>query len=933
MTRARDPSTLAPLAGVQIDPHGCVRARDIFDLKLCHSTGQRLDCRVELILRDCSNGDATNGDVLVCEVDNASRWLLLPPLQQHQLSARHGTGKGEIVVMVRGSGASGRLWQELLCLQPEDEEAGPEWLKMLASDPIPPEVNAGARLLTQSPQHTGAPQVLRGLYAGLDSRPTSPIEVDIPLGEQASVISRHWGSRPSSRDAKRETPSTHVRDLPSTPTRKAGRSERIESSTGSPRSLNEAMRNAGSVSREPHGSNVAREHYTPRTKTATPATPNSDYQRMSRFAKHEELSDVGGSTVSLSRPGSPSATSNASKGYSVWLPQQNTGVDEEDEMIARGEVAHDSGSGEGRASPITRHGSPALDKTQEPGAGSGKIISSTSPSSIKRKEVPRTASRSPSPSTPARIAQSPQTPQRSAMQLRGASTPQFTPPSSGPRGHRRSSSPLKHEYAPSLSSDDSPDARELLDDDDDMSISSASSADDIVPSLPPMGLFNNRKKRPDSAHSPNNPATVAPSQSASQTPMQNVLDEVTMTDRKIASIFCWSEEGTWDSLCPDECSIVVSPGLIEAFAMSSAHSGIAGNPPSSPSSPFFSSRPEGIAPLIGLELTPLVPLRRGTAIDISIRSPPTPISTVKASTNNIMFRSRNNLECEHLYNAINHARINNPTYIALQNARPGGNSNWSAYMDGRSNATHRPSWWRLGRRRSSYRATSSRRTSSSVAGVTEGGASVATMSTAISALKRFSAGSKVFNVAKSTVTSRGGVGLPGGGGHNSRSSATFSSSSGGGIPSGASTPPAGVGVGLDPALGTPLGIRDAKIRLYAREAAGKWRDMGSARLTIMQPPRPAGAPPPLGPDGRLRQEKRVVILGKTKGETLLDVTAGEGSFERVARTGIAVSVWERSEEVGKRGGVAGVKVNVFMVQMRSEAEAAYTFSLVGRLRF
>ena len=113
----------------------------------------------------------------------------------------------------------------------------------------------------------------------------------------------------------------------------------------------------------------------------------------------------------------------------------------------------------------------------------------------------------------------------------------------------------------------------------------------------------------------------------------------------------------------------------------------------------------------------------------------------------------------------------------------------------------------------------------------------------------------------------------------------------------------------------PLGINSAKIRIYERESANKWRDMGSARLNIMHPPRPKGQPPPLDRDGRLRQEKRVLITGKTKGETLLDVTLGEGSFERVARTGIAVSVWEGKSEVGKEGSVLVSRVRVFMLQV------------------
>lgn len=66
----------------------------------------------------------------------------------------------------------------------------------------------------------------------------------------------------------------------------------------------------------------------------------------------------------------------------------------------------------------------------------------------------------------------------------------------------------------------------------------------------------------------------------------------------------------------------------------------------------------------------------------------------------------------------------------------------------------------------------------------------------------------------------------------------------------------------------------------------------------------------------------MVVAGKTGGQILLDVTLGETSFERVARTGIAVSVVEevRGRDgavvgVGSTGGVAGSRVRVYMIQV------------------
>ncbi len=68
-------------------------------------------------------------------------------------------------------------------------------------------------------------------------------------------------------------------------------------------------------------------------------------------------------------------------------------------------------------------------------------------------------------------------------------------------------------------------------------------------------------------------------------------------------------------------------------------------------------------------------------------------------------------------------------------------------------------------------------------------------------------------------------------------------------------------------------------------------------------------------------------MGKMRGETLLDVTLGETCFERVARTGIAVSVQEQLlgpngevGQVGKTGGVVATRVRVYMLQVSHAIE-------------
>ena len=82
----------------------------------------------------------------------------------------------------------------------------------------------------------------------------------------------------------------------------------------------------------------------------------------------------------------------------------------------------------------------------------------------------------------------------------------------------------------------------------------------------------------------------------------------------------------------------------------------------------------------------------------------------------------------------------------------------------------------------------------------------------------------------------------------------------------------------------------------------------------MLPPRPDPSVP--ANPRTIGLEKRIIICGKISGETMLDVTLGESAFERVARTGIAVSVWEDGD-IGAVGGVASARSRVYMVQMKS----------------
>ena len=487
---------------------------------------------------------------------------------------------------------------------------------------------------------------------------------------------------------------------------------------------------------------------------------------------------------------------------------------------------------------------------------------------------------------------------RGYSSLQPGFAPKLTP--SSQQRHRRSSSPLKHEYDPSMDTSSSSDSQ-LSDSDSEISMTSESSAgegNDQVSTLGDLKDFGKfGMKRLYGRMSPSarrvsptsdDTDTLGPSESISQAPFRKVPRFTGQgTSKTVAYIFCWTDHGTWDSLHPQECEIVVTAGLIEAFDIAQAqHVSPNCEDPTEPSPSL-----RGVRPLVAMELTPLVPLRRGTAVDISLRSPPTANSVLRTGSN-IMFRSRSTEECEKLYGFINRARIDNPTWIALQNARgPVPTSNWAEVMDKRAEArSSGVSWLKsLSRKSSTYRSNGTRALSTAA---TESSVGVS----AFSALRIFSGGSsRFFNIAKSTLMSRDA---------NTRSTGSDS------LDSGAATP-----INIDSSMGTPVGVTRAKIRLWQRESASKWRDLGSARLTVIIPRRvdsTGAARPPSA-----QSEKRILVTGKSDQDVLLDVTLPEGSFERVARTGIALSLIEEAGQIQSTGGVLTATAKVFMLQMKS----------------
>ncbi|KAG9831144.1 EBP-domain-containing protein, partial [Aureobasidium melanogenum] len=870
---------------------------DYFDMNIIHSSGQQLDCRIELIIRDDCPGRGNGGDVLVCEVSDTGRWLLFPPLSRDSVSARAGNGPGDLVMMIRGLYADRKGWHELLSLRASDEPTGPEWVEMLGLSPVPPSLARQSSFLTK-PQ-TPSRRRSQGLTSPAGS-PTYTKEIEIPIGERPgssrSWISDHSGqeksvatfesgrlssvSIPTSNSQRRPISSTprEVQDgfaLPDLSAQQFVSSldnvPQAEMSTGDSPGLrrSRATRHKSSPPMSPSSSRSSSQFPLNKESRAYPERPT---HHMSRSETETTLSSYS-SRSTLSQP---------RKEYSVWMPSSTIPSDESEEEkeedsygktpIAARSQAHRRTSSVPVVEPPR---ATKLRQRSEPNSPIQPVEIFDHPDRTRSEEAVEPSS------APVKL-------QKRRPSVKGVSfddilgdasskdkdlpppkPKRFSIPSFTPnflKRHRRSSSPLKHEYEPSIISESSTESDLSYSEDDDESTTSDSSeeavegAKNVVPLDLPL-VDGNAKATPPASLTSLPTATLGPSNSASQAPYRTVPHQTTNASKIVASIYSWSDRGAWELLHPSECIVVVTPGLVEAFDLDEAIPD--GSDVTSPSA-------RGVQPLIAFEVTPLVPLRRGTALDISIRSPPTASSLIRAS-NNAMFRSRSAEECDMLYSFINTARINNPTYIALQNARgPANESAWSAAMNRDNNQrSANGSWFHNPLRRSNtYRSKTSRAPSE----VTD--SSVGTMNTAFSALRRFNGDSRLFNIAKSTITSRQG-------------SRTGTSES---LSSGASTP-----VIYDPSQGTPLGITNAKIRLYI--------------------------------------QKRILVSGKTRGETLLDVTLGESCFERVARTGIAVSVWEDRTGPVTSGGVLASKANTYMIQHKTERECAYTFGLVGKLRY
>ena len=498
------------------------------------------------------------------------------------------------------------------------------------------------------------------------------------------------------------------------------------------------------------------------------------------------------------------------------------------------------------------------------------------------------------------------------------------------RGKRRTSSPLKHEY---LLSDVSSVSEASLAEQSD-----PDSSDDEMDSvdLPETELgvsLKHEEAKPDTkrtaldkveVEAPRHPpvetvlsgsdCSLTPSNSASQAGLhghKTSADEQAV--RYIAAITRWSERGMWKDISEAPCSILVTAGLIQAYALRTANDGNTVQPDE--------------RPLLALDLTPLVLIRQSTALDLEIRSTVQPQCRLSEnhSGGNFRFRCHNAPECFNLYMSVHHARLNNQKFIELENeARFRGFGERQAPADNEGDgdgdsSSQRRSWFG---RKNSYRG--------SVRAPSQDGLSN-TPSSSLSAssfLKRLTgAGNTSFNIARSSVDRHSHMGSGG------NSLYTSGSSSAGGTPPRSPSLSVGNSSSRNAAAGNPDHVR---IRLHLLATTSKWEDYGNCSLQIRRPP--PGWHQALRADHGL--EKRITATaaaakrestggGGKPPRVLLDAVLGSACFTPMGNRGVVCAIWEevKGEAAPATGGTGG-NIKRWCLQFASAAEANWVLRLL-----
>ena len=835
-SRARDLQTLALAENVKIDQTRQVCAKDSFSLDMAHSNGQRLECQVELLLRDKPSDLKDPGDVLVCAFDVDHKWLMFPPIETNLISARLDDTTGEVVVLVRGP-----KWEEVMLLKSDDLEAATEWVDMLGSVPMPPPViRDGSSLISKA--SVARPSVTKAKQS----------DIEVPIGERRRREAEEMESaRKKQQEFGREQGKTTV----------LGGGEESVISGPMPKDLNEAMNKAGG-----------------KQFTAT---------------KHARARYHGRGDHSQSP---------TSRSYLSTLPESRTAsydcVYESKKARVSGRKYEMSGGLAFEQEDLSTPTSPEITTPL-------KESMSSEPNVLKKQR----------PTTPARDDGAPPPPAH-----RVPTTPLSlrTPPildSPTPKAiNRRTSSPLKHEYQPSLASDTSPTQSS---DSEEGSFSESSDEDELelveLPEVLTSGVYPTKVSPPGSIYSRPN-STIYPSASASQAPYRTMNGPQAPAHSKklVATITYWNGS-RWEALHPEPCSIVVTAGRIEAFEMSAAHSSphLFGPSGASETAQDDADKPR---PLIAQDLTPLVNLRQSTGIDVEICSPVKAEALLKCS-GTIRYRAITEFGCKQIYENVHWARMNNAYFKKLEQDRI--LQNYGQPYEAAVN-TRRASWF--GRKRS-YRASTR-----APSGTADDEQSTQSATSSIAKRLRRLSGSNIFNLDKSSITTPA----------NPASQYTSSSNS---MYSGPTPPhtPSSPSIASNQTSQANLqnrGSENLKIRILRYESGGRWFDHGDARLTVTAPP------PGMRQRSSLHNgiERRIIVRLKpskkdTEGPVILDEVLGAGCFNMVGSRGVVVNVWEDIVgddgvvgRIGRVGGVSG-RQKKWMFQMGNLGEMRWIYSL------
>jgi hypothetical protein len=933
--RARDPTNMGALSGVKIDPTRCVRARDFFDMHLIHSSGQEVLSRIEILIRDDPpRSGTTSGDILLCQVDDHGKWLFLPPILLKNVSARKGSETDELILMIRGVHSGGAEWRELMSLKCGDGDVALEWIHMLGTSPIPTSfsraviVKEGLTVPHLRPPSSHGSSLLSGsAYTdstdqhGL-SRPPSPTATEIlPIGERAGPEAKRWGSVTPDRSGtaspvtpasstisgereRKVSPGELYKRLGSgnhgtskrQPSSGGRKSKILEEKSPEPADLNDAMAHAG------HGlSNLKRSRATRhRSSSISPTGKETDRARLNTVDMHKlrkpSESAVNEPVKSNARDSRSRTTPSTQKGYSVWMPSSNSGQDsDEDEADSHFSITSSQAPSLHRRSsslPLKPESHSRSRRIPDRYSSVSILSSVDSSSDIHNKRpydsVPTTPHRK-SAERQADEVPPPPPPHRTPVAKQGSPAkivvPQLTP-SAISNLKRRSSSPLKHEYQPSSGSERSQSDNEFsdpYDDDDDFLESSESEVESEGIQDLPKSRGHDLPVQPEEAVAD----TITPSQSASQGPFRDVPETKNVYFTTLAGISRWQMGGDYVNLHHKECLIEVSPGKIAAYE-------------TVPDLvyPNITKLPDR-DPVIALHLTPGILLQVTSACDIIIRSKPTHDSHFQVKHGGgvyIRFHTRHPSVREALQDHVSHAMTTNPTFLALERARP---KETEAERFDRQNPGHKAtaggkSWWGGSRRTSSFRKANTR--SGSTVGNTEN--TYRTTSSLKRSINHILTKATGFNIEKSAIFSKS-RGKESSGAHTR-------SNDGDGSPSQAPPPPRDA-FARDFPHELQHTLRTAQCRVIQMEKSLRSRNprnMGRATLHVLHPPRkPTGSVAGItGPDG-IHEGSGVRVVLANRESILLDQVLPPSCFYATPK-GITMHVFsEENGGVRERGGV------------------------------